>query len=358
VNKNKKFSSLILTWYETNARSLPWRGHVDPYRVWISEIMLQQTRVDTVIPYYQRWMQRFPDIRALAESSEQEVLNAWEGLGYYSRARSILKAARVIMSDHGGVLPYSRVELQKLPGLGRYSAAAVASIAFGRDEVVLDGNVKRVLSRCFNFEEPIDTKNGENRLWELAESLLPPGRAGDYNQAVMDLGATVCTPRAPQCDHCPAAGICEARRLGLQDRLPVVTEKKPIPHFIVAAAVIRRGERVLIARRPSQGLLGGMWEFPGGKLEAGEGFPEALKREIREELGVEIEVGEELGQYRHAYTHFRVTLHAFEARLTGAEPEPLEASELAWVEPSRLGEYPMGKIDRIISNDLRVVTSN
>jgi A/G-specific adenine glycosylase len=352
VNESQSFSSLLLTWYKSNARSLPWRGHPDPYAVCISEIMLQQTRVETVIPYFLRWMERFPDIKRLAESSEQEVLNAWEGLGYYSRARSIFKTARLIVDQHGGRLPDNRAELQKLPGLGRYTAAAISSIAFGRDEVVLDGNVKRVLSRCFNISMPVDTPAGEKILWEKAEALLPHGRAGDYNQAVMDLGAMLCTPRAPQCEKCPVAEICQAKSLGLQEKLPVVTEKKPIPHYLVAAAVIKKNGVILIARRPSKGLLGGLWEFPGGKVETGESLEAALKREIREELGAEIEVGGELGTYKHAYTHFRVTLHAFSVSLAGEEPKALEASELRWVQATELGDFPMGKIDRMISNDL------
>ena len=352
MNEKTQFSSILLSWYESNARSLPWRGYSDPYAVWISEIMLQQTRVETVIPYFLRWMERFPSVLVLAASSEQDALNAWEGLGYYSRARSILKAARMIVEQYSGNLPQSREDLQKLPGLGRYTAAAIASIAFGRDEVVLDGNVKRVLSRCFNIRAPVDTPSGEKLLWQTAEELLPMGQAGDYNQAVMDLGATICTPKSPDCVRCPVAAICQANLLGLQAELPVVTQKKTIPHYIVTAAVMWRVGKVLIAKRPSKGLLGGLWEFPGGKVEAGESLEAALQREIREELGTEIEVREKLGTYRHAYTHFKVTLHAFHARLMGKEPEALEASELAWVGPEQLGEYPMGKIDRMISNDL------
>lgn len=352
MEATEQFSSKLLEWYQTHARSLPWRGHPDPYAVWISEIMLQQTRVETVIPYFLRWMKRFPGIKELAESSEQDVLNAWEGLGYYSRARSILKAAKMVVEIHNGVLPQTRVELQQLPGLGRYTAAAISSIAFGKDEVVLDGNVKRVLSRCFNIDVPIDTGDGEKALWQKAENLLPAGQAGDYNQAVMDLGAMICTPRSPVCEKCPVAGICTAKELGLQEKLPVISEKKPIPHYLVAAAVIWRDGKVLIARRPSQGLLGGLWEFPGGKVEAGESLEEALRREIVEEMAAEIRVGQELGIYKHAYTHFRVTLHAFHAELKGTEPTALEASEIRWIEPVNLGDYPMGKIDRRISNDL------
>jgi A/G-specific adenine glycosylase len=346
------FSQVLLTWYRQNARQLPWRGEVTPYATWISEIMLQQTRVDTVIPYFQKWLTSFPTLSSLAYSDEQSVLNAWEGLGYYSRARSLLKAAKIVEENFHGQIPSTRAELEKLPGLGRYTAAAIASIAFGQDEVVLDGNVKRVLSRVFNLDTAADTPAGESILWQKAEELLPHGSAGDYNQAVMDLGATICTPRSPLCAACPVASLCLARELGLQEDLPVMTLKKPIPHYIVAAAVLHRQDTLLIQRRPSKGLLGGLWEFPGGKLEEGETPVQALEREIREELAVSIEVGEKLGQYRHAYTHFRVTLSAYHARITGGEPQALSASELAWVPPQQLIDYPMGKIDRMISNDL------
>lgn len=349
---DKSFGQLLLAWYKINARSLPWRGHPDAYAVWVSEIMLQQTRVETVIPYFLRWMDRFPSITALADSNEQEVLNAWEGLGYYSRARSLLKAAKELKQNNGGMLPVTREELKKLPGLGRYTSAAIASMAFGQDEAVLDGNVKRVLSRVLNIGIAADTPAGEKLLWQKAEELLPHSHAGDYNQAVMDLGATLCTPSSPNCAKCPVASLCEAYRLGIQTQRPVMTEKKPIPHYLVVAAVIHRGKQVLIARRPSNGLLGGLWEFPGGKVETGETLPAALQREIREELDTELEVGTELGSYKHAYTHFKVTLHAFHATLTGIEPTALEASELRWVEPRQLGDFPMGKIDRMISNDL------
>lgn len=346
------FSQSLLTWYRQNARRLPWRGINNPYATWVSEIMLQQTRVDTVIPYFQKWMALFPTLESLAAADEQAVLNAWEGLGYYSRARSLLKAARLVCNHYSGQIPDSREELQKLPGLGRYTAAAVASIGFGKDEVVLDGNVKRVLCRVFNIDTPADTPAGEKILWQKAEELLPPGQAGDYNQAVMDLGATICTPRSPQCGACPLAQLCQSRALGTQESLPCMTEKAPIPHYIVAAAVIHRGETVFIQRRPSKGLLGGLWEFPGGKLEANETFEQALTREIWEELNIAIQVGEKFGQYRHAYTHFRVTLSAYTAAISSGEPQPLAASEIAWVEPQHLIDYPMGKIDRMIANDL------
>lgn len=345
-------ASLLLDWYENNSRELPWRNNPDPYRVWVSEVLLQQTRVETVIPYFQGWMERFPDIQTLAAASLEEVLAAWEGLGYYSRARNLHKAARLILDEFGGEIPKDMWTLQNLPGVGRYTAAAIASIAYGADEAALDGNIRRVLARVFNFQLPARSVQGELRLWDLAETHLPPGRAGDFNQALMDLGATICVPRQPKCPECPLEAICEARALGVQDQRPIQNPKKKTPHYIVTAAVISRNGSVLIARRPLEGLLGGLWEFPGGKLEQGEDLSSCLKREIEEELGVEVKVGSPVGVYNHAYTHFRVTLHAYHCTLVDGEPRPLEVSDLRWVSLNELGGYPMGKIDRQISIDI------
>jgi A/G-specific adenine glycosylase len=345
-------ASLLLGWYEFNARSIPWRNNPDPYKVLISEVLLQQTRVETVIPYYHRWMKRFPTIYSLAQADLEEVLTAWEGLGYYSRARNLHKAAKTIVDEFGGKIPQDPKILQSLPGIGRYTAAAIASIAFGADAAALDGNIRRVLARVFNLDVPARSLQGERRLWELAEAHLPPGRAGDYNQALMDLGAVICTPRLPDCPKCPLESICEARRLGIQDQRPIQSPKKKIPHYIVTAAVIHKNGSVLIARRPEAGLLGGLWEFPGGKLEEGEDMPVCLVREIKEELGVKVDVGSLLGVYNHAYTHFRVTLHAYNCTLTEGEPRPLQVSDLRWVSPGELENFPMGKIDRQISKDI------
>jgi A/G-specific adenine glycosylase len=313
--------------------------------------MLQQTRVETVQPYFQRWMERFPTLHALASASQQDVLAAWEGLGYYSRARNLHRAAQIVRDEHGGELPRDVESLRKLPGIGRYTAGAIASIAFGMDEPALDGNIRRVLARIFDVAEPARSPVGERRLWELAAANLPPGRAGEYNQALMDLGATICTPRSPDCPHCPVAAWCQARALGIQEQRPVLDARPETPHYLVTAAVIRRGEQVLITQRPSAGLLGGLWEFPGGKIQPGEDLAACLRREIREELGVEIEVGGWLGIFRHGYTHFRVTLHAYSCLLTnGQQPQPLKADALRWVSPHELPNYPMGKIDRQIAN--------
>ena len=352
MKMNPQFPVRLLAWYQNNARSLPWRGLSDPYAIWVSEIMAQQTRIESVIPYFLNWMKRFPDISSLAAASEQQVLSAWEGLGYYSRGRNLLKAAKKVIREFNGELPRSMPELQSLPGIGRYTAAAIASIAFGIPEPVLDGNVKRVLARVFDIQTPINSPQGEKECWSIAEKLIPKQYPGDYNQAVMELGATLCSPRSPDCSRCPLSDHCRSRELGIQLQRPVMLAKASIPTFSVAAAVFQRDGRVLIARRPSKGLLGGLWEFPGGKVEANETLPEALAREIREELGVEITVKEKLGDYRHAYTHFKVRLSAFFVSLENSEPAALEASEIRWVLPAELKNFPMGKIDRSISNDL------
>jgi A/G-specific adenine glycosylase len=351
--EKKEFSRALLKWYAANKRLLPWRDNPDPYAVWISEAMLQQTRVDTVIPYFQRWMGCFPSVESLAHASEEDVLNAWEGLGYYTRARNLRKAAHLLCEKFQGILPQSMQELRALPGIGQYTAAAIASMAFGQNEAVVDGNVKRVLARVFNLEFDANTPDGESAFWRFARELLPAGSAGDYNQAIMDFGATLCTPRAPLCGKCPIASTCKSNLLGIQTQRPVLREKKPVPHHLVCAAVLIVENKALIARRPSRGLLGGMWEFPGGKVEPGETKPQALEREIFEELGTHVNVGDELGKYRHAYTHFRITLHAFFCTLNGEEPRALDASEIRWVPIPDLVKFPMGKVDRLISNDLK-----
>jgi A/G-specific adenine glycosylase len=346
------FSKNLLEWYEENARELPWRGHPDPYAVWISEIMLQQTRVETVIPYFNRWLERFPDVSKLAQAPQKEVLNNWEGLGYYARARNLHRAAQVIVKEFGGKLPKETKTLEKLPGIGRYTAAAIASIAFGQDAAALDGNIRRVLSRIFNVELPARSTEGEQLLWQLAEENIPTGRAGDYNQAIMDLGALICTPKSPDCGRCPITNLCQARALGIQESIPVKKRKTPVPHHTVTAAVIFRKGQVLIAQRPANGLLGGLWEFPGGKTEPKEDLTVCLKREICEELGVDIEVGDPFGVYQHAYTHFKITLHAFKCLLLNGTPAALEHNEILWTDPRELDQYPMGKVDRQIAERL------
>ena len=344
----------LLPWFDRCGRDLPWRRNRSPYATWISEIMLQQTRVDSVKPYFERWMRRFPDIKSLAEADEQEVLRLWEGLGYYSRARSILKAARVIISEYNGELPRDPALLRKLPGVGDYTAGAIASIGYGEPYPALDGNIRRILARFYDYAEPVRTPEAEKQLWQYAEESLNRERPGDHNEALMDLGSSICLPQDPQCLLCPIAENCLARQHGTAGERPVMLKSAPVPHYIVTAAVIRDpvNGKFLLTKRPDKGLLGGLWEFPGGKQEPGETLEECITREIREELDAAIEVQQSFGIYKHAYTHFKVTLHAFCCLLTAGTPRPLAASALGWFPAEDLAGLPMGKIDRQIANKL------
>jgi len=338
----------LIGWYAAHQRDLPWRRTSDPYAVWVSEIMLQQTRVAAVIPYYQRWLERFPDVAALARADLDEVLKLWEGLGYYSRARNLHKAARQVMREHVGRLPETVDALGTLPGVGRYTAGAIASIAFGLDEPVLDGNVVRVLSRVFRIEGDPRQPAVREELWSLARGLIPPGQAGELNQAMMDLGATICLPRKPLCVGCPLHELCAAREAGLQHDLPRKAPRQTTPHHTIAAAVVRKRGRVLIDRRPQAGLLGGLWEFPGGKQLPGETLPQTAAREVREEVGIRIEVGEQIAVVKHAYSHFRITLHAFQAEWVSGQARPLQCDAVRWVWPSQLRRYAFPKANQAI----------
>ena len=348
-----RLSSKLLAWYNINKRTLPWRGHAQrsAYAVWVSEIMLQQTRVETVIPYFEKWMRLFPDVQTLAKASEHDVLNAWEGLGYYSRARNLHKAAKIVDEQYHGEIPRDLSELRKLPGIGRYTLGAIASIAFGMDVSALDGNIKRVYARIFDIDQPVDSPAGEKILWGLADEHLPKGHAGDYNQALMDLGAMICVPKNPRCLICPVMKLCKARQNGTQDQRPVMKPKKEVPHYIHAAGVIIERKKVLLAQRPSQGLLGGMWEFPNGRVEGdpAKGLSKALKMEYRLRLKVKprdkTQKKEPLGIVQHGYTHFKVTVHVFPSELISMP----KGTNLKWVPLKDLDDYPMGKIDRQIA---------
>jgi A/G-specific adenine glycosylase len=313
--------------------------------------MLQQTRVETVIPYFEKWMRLFPTVQALANASEHDVLNAWEGLGYYSRARNLHKAAKIVVDQYRGEIPRDLDELRKLPGIGRYTLGAIASIAFGMDVAALDGNIKRVYARIFDVEVPVDTPAGEKILWELADKHLPKGHAGDYNQALMDLGATICVPKNPRCLICPVMRLCKARRNGTQNQRPVKIPKKDVPHYVhAAAAIIQRG-RVLLAQRPSKGLLGGMWEFPNGRVnddpavELSKTLKVGYNLKLRLKRGPTAQRKESLGIVQHGYSHFSVTVHVFQCELISMPKE----TNLKWVSLNKLDEYPMGKIDQQIA---------
>jgi A/G-specific adenine glycosylase len=339
----------LLAWYRAGHRALPWRGARDPYRIWVSEIMLQQTQVETVIPYYRRWLRRFPSVRALAAAPEREVLALWEGLGYYSRARNLRRAAQMVVHDYGGRLPRTVAGLLELPGVGPYTAAAIASLAFGADAAVLDGNVKRVLARLFDFRDDVKSPRGEKHLRALAQNLLPPGEAGDYNQALMDLGATICAPRAPRCEICPLSKHCLARKLGVQLERPTPRARAPLPERTLAVGVIRKRGRALIVRRPADELLGGLWAFPGGEPIQGRSLSYALRQTVKSDwgLGIEIRTQVPTQTLTHTFSHFRLTAHVFDCEWqNGALPR---GADVKWVRVSELGDYPMGKVDRQIA---------
>jgi A/G-specific adenine glycosylase len=349
-----EIQSQLLAWAEHGLRDLPWRTERTPYRVWVSEIMLQQTRVETVVPYFERWMAHFPTIEALARADLGDALKCWEGLGYYARCRNLYRAAQTVMRDHGGHLPESREALLALPGIGPYTVGAILSLAFDQDAAVLDGNVRRVFSRLYALSAKPGDKEARKELWALADSLIPAGRAGQFNEALMDLGATICTPRKPRCPHCPMQAICRAYALGDPEAYPPPRKRAPTPHYDVTAGVVWRGEQLLIAQRPLDGLLGGMWEFPGGKVEDGETLPGCLQRELREELEIEVQVGPQLTVVRHAYTHFRVTVYAFECLYDSpGEPTASGVEDWRWVALDQLDDYAMPVVDRKIVVVLR-----
>lgn len=338
----REISRRLLRWFRPDLRNMPWRGG-EPYAVWISEIMLQQTRVEAVKPYFLRFMRRFPTIASLAQAPLADVLKQWEGLGYYARARNLHKAAKAVCTDFGGKLPQTVKELRTLGGIGRYTAGAIASIAFGLDEPVLDGNVTRVLCRVFAIDSNPKSSATREELWKLAQSLLPPGKAGLFNQALMDLGATVCTPQNPLCRQCPLHPTCRAHHSGRQEELPVKAAPKTLPHYTIVAGVVWKAGRILIDRRKPQGLLGGLWEFPGGKVQPGETLDQALIREIREEVGISVRVLEPLVAIRHAYSHFRITLHVFHCRHVSGTPKPIACDAIKWVRPADLADFAFPK---------------
>jgi A/G-specific adenine glycosylase len=345
-------SEALLCWYTSHARQLPWRQRRDPYAIWVAEIMLQQTRVETVIPYYQRWMARFPTIEDLAMASTDEILLLWEGLGYYRRAHHLQKAAVILVAEHAGQFPRSIKELKALPGVGAYTAAAIAALAFDLDTIALDGNLRRVFARLLDLEIDPRQPEGERRIRAWAEALLPTGQASAFNQGLMDLGATICLPQNPQCNECPLTHWCLAFEHGTQPLRPAQKAKPRIPHHQAAAGVILQEGKVLIGRRPEEKLLGGLWEFPGGKRDHGETLENCLKRELKEELAVSVIVGASLGAFEHTYTHFSITVHAFYVDIAEGQPQALDHTELAWVDPGELVRYPMGKIDRAVARKL------
>ncbi|MDX1740200.1 MAG: A/G-specific adenine glycosylase [Rhodothermales bacterium] len=332
--------SRLLVWFEREARDLPWRRTRDPYHIWLSEIMLQQTRVNQAESYFNRFTYRYPTVHDLADADLDTVLRDWEGLGYYARARNMHRAAQMIVRDMGGQFPASYSDVRSLPGVGPYTAAAVMSIAHGAPYAAVDGNVIRVLSRLFEMSDDPRSAAGRRAFDERATSLLDVERPGSFNEAMMELGATVCLPANPKCDDCPLSELCGARAAGTIEEYPRRRRKRSVPHYRIAVAVIQRGDHVFIQRRAENGLLGGLWEFPGGKIEVGETPQQACQREVLEELGVRVHILEALESIDHAYSHFTVTLYPFVCSISAGQPRTELRSRWATLEELEATAFP------------------
>jgi A/G-specific adenine glycosylase len=313
----------------------------DPYKIWVSEVMLQQTQINTVIPYFERWIKRFPTLSAVAKAREEDVLKAWEGLGYYSRARNFRKACIQVLKLYQGIPPADYDPFISLPGVGQYIAAAFLSIAHGLTIPVVDGNVRRVVARILALEKPPQILSGEIETY-LKERICNK-RPGDFNQAIMELGETICKVSLPLCPKCPLQSECVAYKTKRTDQFPLKKARKIKPHYQVAVGVIWRQQKILISKRRSEGLLGGLWEFPGGKCLTGERPEECLLREIKEELDISVVVKSFIAKVNHAYTHFSITLSAFHCELLSGKPKPISCAELRWIRRQEIASLPFPK---------------
>lgn len=330
------FAQNLNRWYRKSARKLPWRRTRDPYKIWVSEVMLQQTTVNAVIPYYQKWVKVLPTIESLAKAREAKVLKLWQGLGYYNRVKNLQKAARVILREHGGCLPGEREALVRLPGFGPYTTGAVLSIAFDKREPIIDANVRRVLMRVLALKGAADSK-ADKAIYAYLEKIMPHKNLRTFNQALMELGALVCLSKSPLCLSCPVKNICRAFQKGEQELIP---EKKTrlLKEMPVVVGLIRQGRKYFVQKRSSKGPLADLWEFPGGKVEKGESLPKALKRELWEEIGVEVAAEKKRMLVKHFYTQFRVKLHVFDCTLRNL---PQKDKTHRWVTLTEFKRLPM-----------------
>jgi A/G-specific adenine glycosylase len=335
----------LLAWFAKHQRDLPWRRDRDPYRIWVSEAMLQQTQVATVVPYFERFLAALPTLHSLAQASEQEVLRLWEGLGYYRRARDLHRAARQLVTQQAGRLPDDPEVWRQLPGIGRYMLGAILSQAFDRPLPIVEANSERVLCRLFG--QAADPRKGPTRrwLWQVAESILPRQRVGEFNQALMELGALICTPAAPQCGSCPLAAACVTRQLGLQDQIPARGSRPEVVAVRESAVVVCRGPRVLLVQRPPHGRWAGMWEFPHGELAPGDSHERTALR-LAEEAGLTVDLRAELETIRHGVTHHRITMVCFEAQHCAGAFRSSFYQKCRWLLPAELQDYPVSAPQR------------
>jgi len=343
----------LIQWYETHRRELPWRKTRNPYRIWVSEVMLQQTQVQTVIPYYDNFVRAYPDVASLAEADLQSVLKSWEGMGYYARARNLHRAARRLQAEMKGRVPSNWVEFRSLPGVGDYIAAAVLSIAFDQPYAVVDGNVKRVLTRLSMVDAPVNRSGSMGIFQQMAEALLDRSYPGTFNQAVMELGALICTPRDPSCTTCPLIKDCRAFLAGRVGAYPRKEKRKPIPQYHIAVGVVEKNGRLLITRRSSDVMLGGLWEFPGGKVQKGETPEAGCIREIKEEVNLTVSVESHLTRVRHAYSHFKIILDVFRCWYISGRVYRRGPVAHRWVSLRQLDRYPFPGANRKFLNLLK-----
>jgi len=323
------FSTSVINWYHRKNTLMPWRNETDPYRIWLSEVMLQQTQIQTVIPYYRRWLAALPTAYAVSQASEDEVLKLWEGLGYYARARNFRRACQTVVNDYHGVIPSEPVQFRLLKGAGDYITAAVQSIAFGHFIPTIDGNVKRLTARLLALPNP--PEHHQSMILNFLQLHIQKTAPGDFNQSVMDLARDVCKPKSLLCDQCPVVKHCLAYSMEAVDQYPVKKKRKVRPHFRIAVGVIWKNNQILVSKRKSGGLLGGLWEFPGGKIQNGETPQECVRREVAEELGVQVSVGDFIQTIEHAYTHFSISMDSYHCRYQQGEPRTIGCSQVRWI---------------------------
>lgn len=346
----------LLGWFDEERAdvAVPGRNEHDPYAIWVAEIMLQQTQVTTVWPFYTRWMQKYPDVKALARANQDEVLKNWEGLGYYSRARNLHAAAGVVVHELDGKLPASYKDWIKLPGIGEYTAASIASLAFGEPIALIDGNVLRVYSRYKMIDDDVTRSKTKRVIREELQQIIPVERPGVFNQALMDLGRVICTPNKPQCKKCPLDSSCAALANGRVADYPVKAKRKETPHYSIVIGLIEKEGKFLIQRRPEAGLLGGLWEFPGGKIEKGESDQSALHREIMEETSLRVNVGEKITTIKHAYTHFKITMTAYRCSWIEGKAKTHAATENRWVTRDQFQHFAFPKANLKVLEQLQL----